>query len=300
MSERLRDLLYNMQVTEIDRIALDMKENEAITRFKVYNQDGELLVDMDQPDNDFPDPSPLYSEPSSLAPEQPKFYWKEGELVAEIGVWTTRERVGFVQMGFSTAPLVERIGALTVESFTLAAVALFIGVLLATLMARQLTNPIRELTTTANKMAAGDLSTRYQPEGRDEIGQLGHAFNEMADAVEKRETDLRNLAASLEQTVNERTQELQQQNQYLAALHEVTLGLIENLDIERLLEAIMTRAASLAKTDHAFVSIVDPDRGETELRVAQGLYRTHLGLRLKVDQGLTGLVIGSGRMMIEQ
>ena len=303
MSGRLRDPLINERITEIDDIARNLDEDKAttrITRFRVYNSTGQLKVDMDQKDKNFPVQYPLLSALSSLASDEPQFFWEGDELVAEMGVRSAGELVGGVQMGFSTAPLDEKIGALAVESFTLAAVMLLIGVLLAIVMSRQLTTPIDNLINTANKMAAGDLSIRFQPVGRGEIGQLGRAFNDMASAIEKRETDLRNLAASLEQTVEERTRELQQQNQYLAALHDITLGLIENLDLEQLLEVILTRAASLAEAQHAFVTIVDADRNEMELRVAQGGYRSHLGMRTNLTQGLTGRVMSTGQMMIEQ
>lgn len=300
LSERLRDPLINERIDEIDEIARDIIDHEEITRFKVYNKKGVLKVDAYQPKRDIPiDSNPLNPSSMSQPADQPEFYWEDA-LIAEMGVWTKGERVGFVQMGFSTAPLDERIRALTARSFTLVGVALAISILLATLMARQLTNPISELTRTANKMTAGDLGIRFQSQGQDEIGQLGRAFNDLANAIEKRETDLRNLAHGLEQAVRERTWELQQQNQYLAALHEVTLGLIENLDVERLLEAIMTRAATLANAEHAFVSIVDPEQGEMQLRVAQGSYRSHLGMRTKVNQGLSGRVVASGQMMIEE
>jgi HAMP domain-containing protein len=299
LSERLRDPLINERIDEIDEIARDITGHDEITSFKVYNALGVLKVDASQPDRDMPvDTAPLNTNSLSQTTEKPLFYWN-GELIAEMGVWTFGKRVGFVQVGLSTAPLEEKIRSLTIESITLAGVALIIGILLAALMARQLTHPISELTRTANKMAAGDFGTRFQLEGQAEIGQLGRAFNEMASAIEKRENDLRSLAHNLERTVNERTQALQQQNQYLAALHDVTLGLIENLDVERLLAAIMTRAAHLVNAPNAFVNIADPLRNDMEMRVAQGRYQDYIGMRTRMDQGLSGQVMASARMMIE-
>jgi HAMP domain-containing protein len=299
LSERLIDPLINERIDEIDEIARDLKGHDEITRFKVYNAKGVLKVDAYQPEKDIPtDTDPL--DPSTIAhpADLPIFYWKD-DLVAEMGIWSGTELVGFVQMGFSTAPLDERIMALTERSITLVAVALVIGIFLATLMARQLTNPISELTKTANKMSTGALDTRFEPSSKDEIGQLGQSFNDLASAIEKRETDLRDLANGLERSVKERTWELEQKNQYLAALHEVTLGLIENLNVELLLEAIMTRAASLVIAEHAFVSIVDPEKGEMQLHVAQGNYRSYLGMQTKLYQGLSGRVVESGQMIIE-
>jgi HAMP domain-containing protein len=299
LSERLIDPLINERIDEIDEIAKDLKGHPEITRFKVYNTRGVLKVDANQPLKDIPDDTDPLNQNTLVQPSDiPKFYW-QSDLIAEMGVWSEEDLVGFVQMGFSTAPLNNRITSLTERSFTLVAVALVIGILLAMLMARQLTNPISELTKTSNKMAAGNLSTRFHPQGHDEIGQLGQAFNDMASAIDKRETDLRNLADSLEQTVKERTWELQQKNQYLAALHEVTLGLIENLNVDQLLEAIMIRAATLVNAEHAFVNIVDHEKGELELRVAQGNYRAYIGMLTNINQGLSGRVVSTGQMIIE-
>ncbi|MCP4542765.1 MAG: response regulator [Chloroflexi bacterium] len=64
-------------------------------------------------------------------------------------------------------------------------------------------------------MAGGNLSTRVALQSQDEIGQLGDAFNQMADAIQKRETELRDLAAGLERTVEARTAELREQNEAL-------------------------------------------------------------------------------------
>ena len=301
VSERLKDPLYKLDVNQIQLIAEDIRHHPEITRFKIFDKGGVLQVDASQPGIDKPpDPDPLSSKLLLLAPDDVNLDWKAHELIATESLWIDIYPVGFVQMGFSTQPLDERIADLTAQSIKLAAAALALGILLATLIARQLTNPISELTRTANKMAGGNLTTRFQHQRQDEIGQLGRAFNEMASAIETRETDLRNLARGLEQTVKERTLELQQQNQYLSALHDITLGLIENLDVERLLEAIMARAASLANTEHAFVNIVDHERGEMLRRVAQGRYRAGLGTWTKPNQGLSGRVMASGQMMIEE
>lgn len=62
-----------------------------------------------------------------------------------------------------------------------------VGGRLAFLLARQITNPLRVLAGVASQMAGGNLSTRTALQSRDELGQLGDAFNQMADAIQKRE-----------------------------------------------------------------------------------------------------------------
>jgi HAMP domain-containing protein len=214
------------------------------------------------------------------------------------GVWISDQtRVGGLQVGVPIAPLSKTIGDLALASIAPALAATVIGIRLAVRAARQITNPITGLTRTAKRMAGGDLNIRFRGESADEIGQLGRAFNDMATAIEKRDTDLRTLAHSLEQAVKQRTIELQQKNQYLEALHEVTLGLIEKLDGEPLLEAIITRRLPWPKRN-AFVSIFDRERGEL-LRAARAGISDHLRTSTKPGQGLLASRETSQMMILE-
>ncbi len=58
-----------------------------------------------------------------------------------------------------------------------------LATLLAVFLAGRTTEPIRQLTAVARRLAAGDLDARLFPSGRDEVGQLTHAFNHMADQI---------------------------------------------------------------------------------------------------------------------
>ena len=62
--------------------------------------------------------------------------------------------------------------------------------LLALLIAEHTTHPVHQLTQVARRLAEGDLSARLLPSGRDEIGQLTRAFNNMADRLREQMTTL--------------------------------------------------------------------------------------------------------------
>ena len=47
-------------------------------------------------------------------------------------------------------------------------------------------NPVDKLTLTSQALAQGDLSKRAHPQGNDELAQLGHSFNRMADQLQER------------------------------------------------------------------------------------------------------------------
>ncbi len=93
------------------------------------------------------------------------------------------------------------------EAFFLASVNrwLFQGVLVACLAAvalslalsRQVVKPIAALTTAAREMEKGDLTQRVQHVSGDEVGELGHAFNAMADALERGEALRRNMVSDV-------------------------------------------------------------------------------------------------------
>ena len=67
-----------------------------------------------------------------------------------------------------------------------AVIASALAALLALLIAERTVRPIRRLTRDAARLAEGDLSEPVVPATRDEIGQLGHSFNRMAEQLQER------------------------------------------------------------------------------------------------------------------
>ncbi len=77
-------------------------------------------------------------------------------------------------------------------------VAALVAVALGLLFARQISSPIRTLTSAARRLGAGDLDQRVPVRGRrDELGELAEAFNSMAEAVGRQEMLRRQMAADI-------------------------------------------------------------------------------------------------------
>jgi len=83
---------------------------------------------------------------------------------------------------------------------------------------------------------------------------------------------------------------LHRQNEHLAALYETSLGLIDRLDKEELLEAILQRAALLTGTAHGYIYLLEPDASAMQMRVGMGFFKGQIGLRVMPGQGLGGKV----------
>jgi signal transduction histidine kinase len=66
-----------------------------------------------------------------------------------------------------------------------AGAAAAVALLLAALLARTITRPLRELVRGARRFAGGDLRARVIAGGPGEVRDLGRAFNEMADEIER-------------------------------------------------------------------------------------------------------------------
>jgi len=64
-------------------------------------------------------------------------------------------------------------------------VALMVALILVLLVSRSLTGPLTQLARAAEDIAGGNYSRRVGIRGPDEIGQLGAAFDRMAEAVER-------------------------------------------------------------------------------------------------------------------
>jgi PAS domain S-box-containing protein len=88
--------------------------------------------------------------------------------------------------------------------------------------------------------------------------------------------------------------DLVHQNEYLAALHETTLGLISRLDVTELLEALITRAGQLLDAPHGFILLLEPGQTEMECKVGVGVLSQAVGSRRKPGEGLPGRVWQTG------
>ncbi|MHC4180266.1 MAG: GAF domain-containing protein, partial [Planctomycetota bacterium] len=95
-------------------------------------------------------------------------------------------------------------------------------------------------------------------------------------------------------------EKLRRQAEYLAALNETTLGIISRLELDELLQALITRAGQLLDAPHGFIYLADEDEDEDEIRrkVGVGVYEQSVGYRLHSGQGVAGRVWRSGEPLV--
>lgn len=76
-------------------------------------------------------------------------------------------------------------------------VALVTATLLSFLLTRRVLRPLSQMSMITEKIASGDYSSRVDIQTSDEVGDLGRAFNRMADSLEQVEQLRKNMVADV-------------------------------------------------------------------------------------------------------
>lgn len=124
-----------------------------------------------------------------------------GEQAASIQLTDQQGKaIGFLLAeGGQGNPAAERqlISRLTRAGLVGAVISLVLALLVAVLLSYSLIRPIQDLTRAAVRMADGDLGQRVSNRSKDEVGQLGKAFNRMAETLQKAENNRRAMTADI-------------------------------------------------------------------------------------------------------
>jgi PAS domain S-box-containing protein len=88
------------------------------------------------------------------------------------------------------------------------------------------------------------------------------------------------------------------QNEYLNALHETALEVVNRLELNDLLRAIITRAGKLVGTEHGYICLPTADGTAIELVVGTGVQAGNEGERIARGEGVAGRVWATGEPLI--
>jgi signal transduction histidine kinase len=95
--------------------------------------------------------------------------------------------------------------------------ALGLAIVLSYLLTRRVLRPLSQMTEITKEVAAGNFSLRTKVSTNDEVGELGVAFNKMADSLEQIEQLRKNMVADV---AHELRTPLTNLRGYLEALHD--------------------------------------------------------------------------------
>lgn len=178
--------------------ALDAKPY--ITGAAVYDESGRLFASYAAPGAD--------GLPATVPPDGFVATSQGVEVVQPIVL--NRGRIGSVYLRGSLAGLYDRVRNRAITTALILLAAALLSLLLSARLQRLIADPVLQLADTARTVTArGDYSLRVPEAGRDEVGLLVSAFNDMLSQIERRDADLIAAKNTLEQRVLERTSQLQ-------------------------------------------------------------------------------------------
>lgn len=76
------------------------------------------------------------------------------------------------------------------NTYLLIGTGLLLAILVGVFVAGRITKPIQDLKEAAQRVAAGDLESKVQPRGQDEVGVLSNSFNSMVDSLNQSQKEL--------------------------------------------------------------------------------------------------------------
>jgi len=149
----------------------------------------------------------------------------------------------------------------------LASFAVLIGAGIAWLITRSITRPIGQAVQVAEKVAAGDISSRIEVASKDETGRLMHALREMNESLARIVSEVRTgtdtiatasaQIASGNQDLSSRTEEQASSlEQTAASMEELTSTVKQNADNARQANQLAVSASEVAVKGGSVVSQV--------------------------------------------
>ena len=167
----------------------------------------------------------------AVAPPGGAPQWGGGRLTLARAVVLDGEHVGILWLEADLQELQARFAryALIITAIVLAAAA--IAMVLSARLQRFITRPVGHLAEIARQIAEEkNFAVRARRFGRDDIGLLIDAFNEMLAQIQKRDVALKSAHDALEARVQERTRELRESEMVLRSFYDsipLMMGVVE-------------------------------------------------------------------------
>lgn len=195
------DALYVLDAAYLSDL-IDQTDNEAggvAIPTAIYDQDGRLIANSTG-DAVFTLEAAPYSRRLLDGNRATVYDWDDEQLTAGRVVIVGRQKIGVIQVQLSTSPLDEKMTAVRNRGLSIAGLAVVTGATLSFLLSQTITDPLRELTEAAKRLAAetgsGDKQAVVTAKG-DEITVLTANFDAMAarlkdtlDSLKHRNRDL--------------------------------------------------------------------------------------------------------------
>jgi PAS domain S-box-containing protein len=200
-----------------------LRAEPSIVAALVYTRQGELFASYRRPDK-----TPI------ILPAAPEAGYKfQGDFLHLYHPITQRgETIGTIFVMSDLSNLKARLGRYPAILGSMLAVAMLVALVLSNRLQRIISNPILHLAHVARSVAMDkNYTVRAEKQSGDELGQLIDGFNEMLAQIQARDAALLAAHETLENRVQERTEELRQSQSLYYSLVEHLPMLVYRKDL---------------------------------------------------------------------
>ncbi len=191
----------------------------------------------------------------------------EQSLFGTASAAPTIRTIGVARLGLSHRPAQQKLDEVLRWGIVLSGIILVMGVVLALVLARRISRPIRALARGADQISSGRLGAQVHLNRSDELGLLAESFNRMSTGLSQTVASLADLNRTLEQKVADRTQDLRESRDFVELLN-------APLQLLKLLDTALAALIRYAGADAGAVYIAAPTASTPELTVVHGAKAT--------------------------
>ncbi|MBI3583193.1 MAG: diguanylate cyclase [Nitrospinae bacterium] len=173
-------------------------------------------------------------------------------------------------------------------------VSLFGIILTVLLITKGVVRPLLELTDAAKVIGQGNLDNKIKIETGDEIEGLGMEFNNMAQSLKEKITEVREYSEKLEKTNRQLDQNILQ----LYTLYNISKTLTATLEMEKVLNQVVEEVSRALKLHKINIMLMNADRTDIYTVTGTGISEKAMKTRFRLGEGIYGWIAMTGQAEI--
>jgi two-component system sensor histidine kinase BaeS len=161
-------------------------------------------------------------------------------LEVRLPLLTDRGSEGLISIFYPSQQLTATLGTLQKMLYSVAFIGIICALSISWILSRRLTQPLKQLVSATEQVAAGDYSAAISSRSKDEIGALAASFNRMLAELSRSRAEVESYRRELERKFDERSKELADTEKKRAAMAHMIAHDLKNplLGIKKTLERL--------------------------------------------------------------